>query len=141
MDQGCTVPIKAKVSEAIASYVSMLPSSRGLSPQGIIAMADAFTQLPELRHLTITELRTFLALAFRRQAYGKLYGGFGFDTLMEWFHTYLEDRQLAIVTYREAEHATRTAMEKGRRERHDGDAWGGGEIGDIWSNQHREDVP
>lgn len=131
-DNGCKDLVTLHVTEAIATYVSMLPANRGVAPDAVIAMGKAFVDLPEARHLTLSELKTFLAMAFKRQTYGKLYGGFGYDTLMEWFNSYMEDRYRAVIDYREAQHNQITAREKTRRDRQDGDAWGSNHIGEIW---------
>lgn len=119
------------ITEAVATYVSMLPPARAVTAEAVIAMGKAFTELPDLRHLTLAELKTFLAMAFKRQHFGKLYGGFGYDTLLEWFNHYLEARATAIIDYRENEHNAVTAFEKGRRTRSDGDSWGVTTPGDL----------
>lgn len=130
LDNGCQTVFQIKIGEQIADYVSMLPSGRGLNSQGIISMTKAFSSLPELRHLSMSELKTFFTLAFKRQYFGKLYGGFGYDTLMDWWNSYLDQRQEAILTYRENEHLRYKSQ---GRERGLNDTWGNNSIGDIWS--------
>lgn len=132
IDMGCKPFFKSRIADSILNYVSMLPSGRGISPQGVLAMTEAFSNLPEVRHLSLSELRTFFSLAFERQAFGKLYGGFGYDTLMDWWNTYLEQRQEAILTYRENEHLRYKSQ---GRERGLNDTWGNNSIGEIWTSK------
>lgn len=132
LDNGCKTVFQLKIGEQIANYVSMLPSGRGLSPQGIMAMTEAFCDLPEVRHLSMSELKTFFGLAFKRQFFGKLYGGFGYDTLMDWWNTYLDQRQEAIITYRENEHLRYKSQ---NRERGTNDTWGSNSIGELWDTK------
>lgn len=116
------------VTEAIATYVSMLPASRAVAAEACIAMGKAFADLPEVRNLTLPELKTFLELAFKRQAFGKLYGGFGYDTLVEWLNAYFDERTEGIVQHRENQHLLATQSEKHRRDRQEGDAWAAGDL-------------
>lgn len=121
------------ITEAVATYVSMLPNSRAVSAEAVIAMGKTFADLPEVRNLTLAELKTFMAFAFKRQAYGKLYGGFGYDTLVEWLQAYMAERTEVIVNYREQQHTQHTAPEKTRRNRSDGDAWGAQHLTEIYT--------
>lgn len=132
LDNGCKTIFQLKIGEQIADYVSMLPSGRGLSPQGIMAMTKAFCDLPEVRHLSMSELKTFFSLAFNRQFFGKIYSGFGYDTLMDWFNSFLEQRQQAILNYRENEHIR---YKSNFRERGLNDTWGNNSIGEIWNKE------
>ena len=121
------------ITEAVATYVSMLPTSRAVPAEAVIAIGKTFADLPEVRNLTLAELKTFMAFAFKRQAYGKLYGGFGYDTLLEWLQAYMAERTEAIVSYREQQHTAYTAGEKSRRNRQDGDAWGAQSLTEIYT--------
>lgn len=127
------------VTEAVATYVSMLPPSRGLTTEAVIAIGKTFCDLPDLKHLTLSELRTFLSMALKRQGFGKTYGGFGYDTLLEWFNAYLDARLCAIIDYRDNEHLARTGQEKRRRYRTDGDAWGSTTPGEILNQKNSDE--
>jgi hypothetical protein len=116
------------ITEAIANYVAMLPSNRAVGVDAVISMGKTFADLPEVRHLSLTELKTFFHMAFARQSFGKLYGGFGYDTLVEWLKAYMDQRTDAIVDYREQMHTQFTNTEKATRSRADGDAWGLNEL-------------
>jgi hypothetical protein len=120
--------VTLQVTEAIATYVSMLPTSRAVAAEACIAMGKAFADLTEVRNLTLGELKTFLELAFKRQAFGKLYGGFGYDTLVEWLNAYFDERTEGIVQHRENQHLLATQGEKHRRNRQEGDAWAAGDL-------------
>lgn len=137
MDTGLKPILQARIAEAIGRYQLILPQGRSISPEAVLAMSEDFADHPLVRNLTISELKTFLTMAFKRQAFGKLYGGFGFDTLLEWFNTYMEDRALAVADYRYNQHLTLTSQEKGRRDRQEGDAWGNNvkKIEDIWQTK------
>jgi hypothetical protein len=117
--------IKLHVTEAIATYISLLPQSKSMSPEAIITMGTYLSEHPDMRHLSISELKTFFNLAFKQQRFGKLYGGFGYDTLLDWFNQYFDLRMQEVINYREREHTYNTQQEKQRRERTDGDAFGG----------------
>lgn len=114
----------ATISEAVAFYNSMLPSQRALSVQGIINIATTFTDHPDMKHLSLSELKTFFNLAFKQQKFGKLYGGFGYDTLLDWFNLFFEERMQETIRYRENQHVQQTMYEKQRRTRSEGDAFG-----------------
>jgi hypothetical protein len=109
--------IQLHITSALATYLSLIPASRGLSNDSILAIGELFTDHPEIKHITIDELKLFLTFAFKQQKYGKLYGGFGYDTLLEWWNEYFEDRTKEVIKYRENEHTTQTTFEKGRRDR------------------------
>jgi hypothetical protein len=124
------------VTAEIATYASLLPASRSLSTEAVITMGKQFIEHPDVRHLSLSELKTFLSLAFKRQAYGKLYGGFGYDTLLEWFNLFYAQRIDEIINYREMYHTKHTQSEKTSRGRSEGDAWGA--ISDIIKNNNLE---
>lgn len=125
MRAGGTELVKLHITEAIATYVSLLPANKGVTPEAIITMGSYLTEHPNLKHLSITDLKTFFNLAFKQQKFGKLYGGFGYDTLLDWFNQYFDLRMEEVVNYREREHSNYTAQEKVRRDRSEGDAFGG----------------
>lgn len=125
--------VKVHVTEAIATYVSLLHNSRAISVESIITMAEYFLEHQDVKHLKASELKTFFLMAFKRQKYGKLYGGFGYDTLLEWLNKFLDERLDAILDYRDKEHTANTYYEKQRRTRSEGDAFG---IGQIIQDQH-----
>lgn len=125
MRAGGTEVIKLHICEAIATYVSLLPQSKAVTPEAILTMGSYLTEHPDLKHLSITDLKTFFNLAFKQQKFGKLYGGFGYDTLLDWFNQYFELRTQEVINYREREHTNYTALEKRQRDRTEGDAFGG----------------
>jgi hypothetical protein len=112
------------VTDAIANFVIMLPPQRGVSTEAVIQISKAFTELHELKHLSIDELKTFLSLALKKMKFGKLYAGFGYDTLIEWFNAYFEERTEEVIRFRQEQHSNNSANEKTRRERSDGGAFG-----------------
>ena len=114
--------IRLHVTEAIATYVSLLPAGRGVSTGTIITMGDYFTDHPLLRQLTPDELKTFFQFAFRQQKYGKLYAGFGYDTLLEWLEAFFDERCEMSGQVNEQRHTQYTASEKRGRYRSEGDA-------------------
>ena len=116
--------IVATIGESVAFYNSMLPTGKALSVAGVINIASTFAEHPDLRHLKLSELKTFLSMAFKTQKFGKLYGGFGYDTLLDWFNIFNEQRLERTIDYRENEHHQITTFEKQRRTRSEGDAFG-----------------
>jgi hypothetical protein len=124
------------VTAEIATYASLLPASRSLSTDAVITMGKQFIEHPDVRHLSLSELKTFLSLCFKRQAYGKLYGGFGYDTLLEWFNLFYAQRIDEIINYREQMHTKHTQSQKITRTRSEGDAWGA--ISEIVKNNNTE---
>lgn len=116
--------VKVHVMEAVASYVSVLHPSRAISVESIVAMVDYFVHNDDVKQLKPVDLKTFFDLAFKRQKYGKLYGGFGYDTLLEWLNAFLDERMEEILNYREQQHDALTTYEKQRRTRSEGDAFG-----------------
>lgn len=132
---GATDMVKLHVAEAIATYVSLLHQSRSISVDSIVTMAEYFLEHQDVKHLKATELKTFFMMAFKRQRYGKLYGGFGYDTLLEWLNKFLDERMEAIVEHRDKQHTASTYYEKQRRTRSEGDAFG---IGQIIAEQNED---
>ena len=126
----------ATIGESVAFYNSMLSTGKALSVAGVMNIASTFAEHPDLRHLKLSELKTFFAMAFKQQKFGKLYGGFGYDTLLDWFNQFNEQRLESIVDFRENQHNQITTFEKQRRSRSEGDAFGSiGSIikgGDQW---------
>ena len=116
--------IQIHVTEAIASYVSLLSNGKGVTNQAIITMGEYLTDNPELQQLTVCELKTFINLAFKQQKYGKLYGGFGYDVLLDWLNQFLDERFTVLMDVRENQHRQNTTFEKQRRTRSEGDAFG-----------------
>lgn len=116
--------VVATIGESIAFYNSMLPTGKALSVQGVMNIASTFAEHPDLRHLRFSELKTFFTMAFKQQKFGKLYGGFGYDTLLDWFNLFMQQRLELLIDFRENEHAQITAFEKQRRTRSEGDAFG-----------------
>ena len=116
--------IVATIGESVAFYNSMLPTGKALSVAGVMNIASTFAEHPDLRHLKLSELKTFLSMAFKTQKFGKLYGGFGYDTLLDWFNIFNEQRLERTIDYRENEHHQITTFEKQRRTRSEGDAFG-----------------
>ena len=114
--------IRLHATEAIATYVSLLPTGRAVSAATVITMGDFFTQHPLLRQLTAEELKTFFQFAFKQQKYGKLYAGFGYDTLLEWLTMFFDERCETIADINVQTHNQYTAGEKTRRNRSEGDA-------------------
>lgn len=116
--------IVATIGESVAFYNSMLPTGKALSVAGVMNIASTFAEHPDLRHLKLSELKTFFSMAFKTQKFGKLYGGFGYDTLLDWFNQFNEQRLERTIDYRENEHHQNTTFEKQRRTRSEGDAFG-----------------
>ena len=121
--------VVATIGESVAFYNSMLPTGKALSVAGVMNIATTFAEHPDLRHLKLSELKTFLTTAFKQQKFGKLYGGFGYDTLLDWFNQFNEQRLEQVIEYRENQHNQATTFEKQRRTRSEGDAFGS--IGSI----------
>lgn len=132
--------IQLHVTEAIATYVSLLPANKGVSTEAVITMGKYLTEHPDLKHLSLSELKTFFNMAFKQQRFGKLYGGFGYDTLLEWFNQFFDLRIQEVINIRENEHNRITAHEKDKRNRTDGDAFGGfNDLKTIYNGQGTTD--
>jgi hypothetical protein len=116
--------IVATIGESVAFYNSMLPTGKALSVQGVMNIASTFSEHPDLKHLRLSELKTFFSLAFKQQRFGKLFGGFGYDTLLDWFNQFNDQRMEQVIDYRENQHNQATTFEKQRRTRSEGDAFG-----------------
>jgi len=130
--------IQLHVTEAIATFSSMIATNKTTSPEAIMTMGEWLTDHPNMRHLSLSELKTFFAVAFKYQRYGKLYGGFGYDTLVEWFNKFFEERTEQLVSYRENQHLRYTATEKNSRGRVEGDTFGS--IADIMKENKNLDI-
>lgn len=111
--------VQAFITKSISDYVAIISSSKGMSTSTILAVGKIFTINKEVKQLKISEIKTFFNLAFVEQRYGKLYGAFGYDVLMEWFNTFMDERQQAIIEFRNNEHDRYTANEKQFRNRND----------------------
>ena len=116
--------VQLHITEAIANYVSLLSNSKGISNQAILTMGEYLTDNPELQNLSVAELKTFINLAFKQQKYGKLYGGFGYDVLLDWLNQFLDERFTEVINVRDNQHRQNTTFEKQRRSRSEGDAFG-----------------
>ena len=136
INSGSKQIVQLHITEAIASYVSLLSNSKGVSNQAILTMGEYLTDNAELQQLSVTELKTFINLAFKQQKYGKLYGGFGYDVLLNWLNEFLDERFTAVMNYRDNEHRQNTTFEKQRRTRSEGDAFGS--IGSIYKGGKSE---
>jgi hypothetical protein len=106
--------VKVHVAEAIASYVELVHPNRGITAEQIVNMSDAFLHHPDIRHLSVSELKTFFTLAFKVQKLGsgKLYAGFGYDVLLEWFADYYNQRMNAVIALRERQHSEFKSRER-----------------------------
>jgi hypothetical protein len=115
----------------LSDFCSMLPQQKTITPQAVILMGKSFAENPDVKNLSFTELKTFLSLALKRMKYGKLYGGFGYDTLIDWFTHFYNERVESIIDYRESKHSFYTQNEKVKRYRSEGDSFGANSIKDI----------
>ena len=109
--------VTGMIAESIANYVMLLPANRSLNANSVIAISKAFTNHPDIKQLRITELKSFFQMAFIEMKFGKAYGGFGYDTLIDWFNQFNELRFEEVIRYRENEHMQQTTFEKQRREK------------------------
>ena len=123
--------VQKYIAAEVAQFCSMLPTARSVSPEAVLNIAKSFSQHPDVRNFSLVELKTFLSLALKRMAFGKLYGGFGYDTLLDWLVQYNNERTERILDYRDSEHAQFTAREKIQRNRNYGDEWGVNDINQI----------
>ena len=105
------------IAEAIASYVMLLPANRTINANSVIAISQAFTNHPDIKQLRLNELKSFFNMAFVEMKFGKAYGGFGYDTLIDWFNQFNEMKFEEVIRYRENEHMHHTTFEKQRREK------------------------
>jgi hypothetical protein len=124
------------ITAEIATFASVLPASRSVTPEAVIQIGKMFSEHPDVRHLSLSELKTFLSLAFKRQAFGKLYGGFGYDTLLEWFGLFFAQRIDEVINHRVQTHNQRVQNEKHTRNRQEGDAFGANHINTIVKNNN-----
>lgn len=116
--------VQLNITEAIATYVSLLSNNKGVSNQAILTMGEYLTDNAELQQLSVCELKTFINLAFKQQKYGKLYGGFGYDVILDWLNQFLDERFAELMNARENQHRQNTSFEKQRRLRSEGDTFG-----------------
>jgi hypothetical protein len=124
INSGSKQIVQLHITEAIATYVSLLSNSKGVSNQAILTMGEYLTDNKELQQLSVCELKTFINLAFKQQQYGKLYGGFGYDVLLDWLNQFLDERFAEVMNVRDNQHRQHTTFEKQRRSRSEGDAFG-----------------
>lgn len=127
----------AYVVSELSSFCAMIPANRSATPEAVIAMGKAFAENPDVKNLSFIELKTFLSLALKRMKFGKLYGGFGYDTLIDWFEQFQIERINSIIDYREAKHNQYTSNEKTTRKRIEGDAFGSNSINEIINNNRK----
>jgi hypothetical protein len=109
--------ITGMIAESIANYVMLLPANRTINANSVIAISKAFTNHPDLKQLRVNELKSFFHMAFIEMKFGKAYGGFGYDTLIDWFNQFNELKFEEVIRYRENEHMEQTTFEKQRREK------------------------
>jgi hypothetical protein len=109
--------ITGMIAESIANYVMLLPANRSISANSVIAISKAFTNHPDLKQLRVNELKSFFQMAFIEMKFGKAYGGFGYDTLIDWFNQFNELKFEEVIRYRENEHIQQTTFEKQRRDK------------------------
>lgn len=109
--------VTGMIAESIANYVMLLPANRTLNANSVIAISKAFTNHPDIKQLRITELKSFFQMAFIEMKFGKAYGGFGYDTLIDWFNQFNDLRFDEVIRYRENEHMQQTTFEKQTREK------------------------
>lgn len=126
------------VISELSDFCAMLPPQRSATPEAVLKITKTFIQHPDVKNLSVTELKTFLSLALKRMKYGKLYAGFGYDTLLEWFEQFNSERMQSIVEYREGQHAQYTASEKIQRNRNYGDEWGVNQLNEIINKNENE---
>jgi len=107
----------------------MLPQQRAISVQGIVNIASSFAEHPDVKNLSLSEMKSFFKMAFQQHRFGKIYAGFGYDTLIDWFNLFFEQRTQAVIEFRENQHQQFTMFEKQRRTRSEGDAFGS--VGEI----------
>lgn len=124
INSGSKQVVQLHITEAIASYVSLLSNNKAISNQAILTMGEYLTDNSEMQQLSVCELKTFINLAFKQQKYGKLYGGFGYDVLLDWLNQFLDERFAEVMNVRDNQHRQHTMYEKQRRGRSEGDAFG-----------------
>lgn len=109
--------VTGMIAEAIANYVMLLPANRSINANSVIAISKAFTNHPDIKQLRLQELKSFFNMAFVEMKFGKAYGGFGYDTLIDWFNQFNDLRFDEVIRYRENDHMQTTSFEKQRREK------------------------
>ena len=109
--------VTGMIAEAIANYVMLLPANRTLNANSVIAISKAFTNHPDIKQLRLHELKSFFHMAFIEMKFGKAYGGFGYDTLIDWFNQFNDLKFDETIRFRENEHMQQTSFEKQRREK------------------------
>ena len=105
------------IAEAIANYVMLLPANRTINANSVIAISKAFTNHPDIKQLRLNELKSFFHMAFIEMKFGKAYGGFGYDTLIDWFNQFANLKFEEVIRFRANEHSQQTTFEKQRREK------------------------
>lgn len=109
--------VTGMIAEAIANYVMLLPANRTINANSVIAISKAFTNHPDIKQLRLNELKAFFNMAFIEMKFGKAYGGFGYDTLIDWFNQFNDLKFEETIRFRENEHMQQTSFEKQRREK------------------------
>lgn len=123
------------IANEIMVYISIISAHTNINKDNVYIVAERFLAMDGVKHLSLREIKGFLKSAFE-QKYGKIYGGFGLDTLITWFNEYYSQRDIAVGEFSHDEHLRLTGKEKALREKPF--AFGNGpSIGEVINEQEK----
>jgi len=109
-----TAEVENIIKAELILFADIISVANNISLKKAERMAEMFIAIPEVKQLRIEELKLFFQEAFAFN-YGKLYGGFGWDSLREWFSLYWKQRITTAVEIQLNNHSQNTANEKSPR--------------------------
>ena len=115
--------LKNIVQSELILFADLISTSNNISVTKAMLIAEKFLAIPQVKNLRIEELKFFFEEAFNFR-YGKLYGGFGWDVLREWFEIYWKERTSTAVNIQLDKHSRNTAGEKEYRTLSSGERFG-----------------
>lgn len=113
-DDGAKKFLVNSVTTQLQAWLSLLSTTGNMDSKTTYRIVQEFFKNNLVKNLNIHELKFFLSECTSMK-YGKVYHGFGFDVLMDWFEKYWDIREREFETQRENQRMELTAHEKARR--------------------------
>jgi len=114
----------------IMRFVSLISAPTNITKDNVYLVSETFLAINDVKHLSLRELKGFLKSAFELK-FGKLYGGFGLDTLITWFNDYYSERSKTFDEIHYNEHMRTIGAEKVVRDKPSTFSSGTSSLGEI----------
>lgn len=102
------------VANELVNFIGLISTPSSIKTENIWMVSKMFINLPNVKHLSVNELKYFFGQMYSF-TYGKIYGAFGWDTLVDWFNQFFETRMDVFANHSEDEHARNVGAEKAQR--------------------------